>query len=261
VLTPELSPLADYRVDDPRNLQILRASVRELAKRSGIASGGVGLVGVSFSGGLALRVAEEPEVARDLAFVVSIGGHDDLARVAKFFATDVADTPDGALPWHAHDYGMAVLVYEAPEKFVAEDQCEQLRVAVRAFLHESYPLAQAEANKLSPEARAVFELIAHRDTRALGPKVLAALPSLEEKMRDASPAGKLAQIHVPVFLLHGAHDDVVPPSESRWMAKEIGDAADVHLLVTSEIGHAELGEGGLWEQAKLVHFMAQMLDD
>jgi pimeloyl-ACP methyl ester carboxylesterase len=261
VLTPELAPLADYRVDDPRNLEILRASVHALAKREGIATGGVGLVGVSFSGGLSLRVAEEPETAKDLAFVVSIGGHDDLARVARFFATDVADTPDGAVAWHAHDYGMAVLVYEAPEKFVAPDQAEPLRACVRAFLHESYPLAEAEAQKLTPEARAVFELIAHRDTHALGPKVLAALPSLEEKMRAASPAGNLANIHVPVYLLHGAHDDVVPPSESRWAAKEIGDTTDVHLLVTAEIGHAELGEGGVWEQVKLVHFMADMLQD
>src|SRR5439155_24316016 len=93
VLTPELAPLADYRVDDPRNLEILRASVRMLAKREGIAPGGVGLVGVSFSGGLSLRVATEPDVARNLAFVVSIGGHDDLLRVARFFATDEAQTP------------------------------------------------------------------------------------------------------------------------------------------------------------------------
>lgn len=261
VLTPELSPLADYRVDDPRNLEILRASVHALAKRPGIAPGGVGLVGVSFAGGLSLRVATEPEVARDLAFVVSIGGHDDLVRVARFFATDVADTPEGPEPLRAHDYGVAVLVYEAPEKFVAPDQAEQLRVAVRAYLHESYALAEAEAQKLSPDARVLFERIAHRDTHALAPLVLAALPSLEAKMRDASPSGKLSAIRVPVYLLHGAHDNVVPSSESRWTAKEIGGSADVHLLVTSEIGHAELGEGGAWERAKLVHFMAEMLSD
>lgn len=261
VVTPELDALADYHVDDPRNLDVLRASLRWTARRSDIAPGGVGLVGVSFAGGLSLRVAEEESAQKDLAFVVSIGGHDDLQRVARYFATDVAETPEGPVSSRAHDYGVAVLIYDSPEKFVQNDQIEPFRAALRDYLHESYALAEADAQKLSPDARALFDRVAHRDTHALSPLVLAALPSLEEKMKEASPAGRLASIHVPVYLLHGAHDNVVPPSEAEWAAKELGASTDVHLLVTAEIGHAELGEGGTWEQAKLVHFMAAMLSD
>ncbi len=262
VLTPELSALADYHVDDPSNLETLRASVHWLAaRRDLVAPGGVGLMGVSFGGGLSLRVAEEPVVSADLAYVVSIGGHHDMRRVARFFASDVAETPDGDVPMRAHDYGMAVLVYGAPERFVSAEDAPWLRRAVRAFLHETYPLAWQEALHLSPEGRAVFERIFRRDTQALAPKLRAAMPDLEKTMLEASAIGHMDLIPVPVFLLHGAHDNVVPPSEARFAAIEAEKTGEVHLLVTPKIGHAELGdEGGMMATLELVHFMSEMLD-
>ncbi|MBI2392481.1 MAG: hypothetical protein HYV09_23050, partial [Deltaproteobacteria bacterium] len=242
VVTPELAPLADYRVDAEGNLDALRASVRWLARDPGVKAGGVGLVGVSFAGGLAQRVAAEPAVADDLAFVASIGGHHDMPRVARFFVTDRVATPEGDVDWRAHDYGLAVLVYNAPERFVPAEDAPQLRVAVRAFLRESYRQAELESLALSPPARAVFDRILHRDRMALAATVLRELPSMAKTMQAASPAGRLASVRVPLFLLHGAHDDVVPPSESRFSAAEATGSRAVHLLVSSKIGHAELGK-------------------
>jgi pimeloyl-ACP methyl ester carboxylesterase len=259
VLTPELPALADYRVDDPSNLEVLRASVQWLARRTDVVrKGGVGLLGVSFAGGLALRVASEPSVGADLAFVASIGGHHDMRRVARFFVTDHVEGPEGDIAWKAHDYGLAVLVYNSPERFVSIDDAPHLRSAVRHFLHESYGAAQQAALRMSPEGRVVFDRIYNRDRLALAARVLDAIPALEKTMEAASPVGHVAAIRVPIFLLHGAHDDVVPPSESRWVAKEA--TSPVHILVTTKIGHAELGEGGTLEVLALVHFMAEMID-
>jgi dienelactone hydrolase len=261
VLTPELGPLADYRVDDEGNLDALRVSVRWLARDPGVRPGGVGLLGVSFAGGLSLRVASEPALAADLAYVASIGGHHDMARVAKYFVTDRVDTPDGEIDWKAHDYGLAVLVYNAPDRFVSERDVPHLRAAVRAFLRESYPAAESAALSLTADGRAVFDHIAHRDRHALAATVLRELPSMKPSMDAASPAGRLSQIHVPVFLLHGAHDDVVPPSESRFSARDALGSSDVHLLVTSKIGHAEMGKDeSALDELRILRFMAALLN-
>ena len=264
VLTPELAPLADYRVEDPGNLAALRASVHYFASRADVVEeGGVGLMGVSFAGGLSLRVASEREMDSDLAFVVSIGGHHDMRRIARYFVTDEVETPEGeTIPWRAHDYGLAVLVYDTPERFVPAADVPVFKTAVRAFLHDSYAEADALAVPLSPEAHGIYESIAHRDTHALAPQVLAAMHDIEGTLMAASPAGHIKDIRVPIYLLHGAHDNVVPPSESRWIAKEAQGHTEVHLLVTTKIGHAELGEdGGVGEELQLVHFMAQLMDD
>ena len=262
VLTPELGPLADYRVDDEGNLDALRVSVRYLARDPGVQSGGVGLLGVSFAGGLSLRVASEPALAADLAFVASIGGHNDMARVAKYFVTDKVPTPDeGEIAWKAHDYGLAVLVYNAPERFVSQDDAPHLRAAVRAFLRENYREAEMASLAMSAEGRKVFERIEHRDRMALANIVLRELPSMKPTMDAASPAGHMADIHVPVFLLHGAHDDVVPPSESKWSAHEASHSSNVNLLVSSKIGHAEMGKNeSALDEVRILRFMAALLD-
>ena len=43
-----------------------------------------------------------------------------------------------------------------------------------------------------------------------------------------------------------------------WIAREA--TSRVRILVTTKIGHAELGEGGTLEVIELVHFMADMID-
>ena len=261
VLTPQLEPLSDYRVDDPMNLATLRVSVRYLARRTDrVRRGGVGLMGVSFAGGLALRTASDPNLRGDLAFVASIGGHHDMRRVARYFVTDRVATPEGEIEWKAHDYGLAVLIYNAPEKFVSKEDAPYLRRAVRAFLHENYAEAQQAALALSPSGFSIFDRIYRRDRLALSALVLAALPALEQTMADASPAGHLSSIQVPIFLLHGAHDDVVPPSEASWVAREAGPHTEVHLLITPKIGHAELGEASALDSLELVHFLAALID-
>lgn len=261
VLTPELGPLADYRIDDPGNRETLRASVRWLAGRDDLVRrGGVGLLGVSFAGGLSLRVAGDRDLDGALAFVASIGGHHDLARVARFFVTDEIEAPEGATPWKAHDYGLAVLVYDAPERFVSAADAPALRASVRGFLHETYGAASMASLALSPDGAAIYDRVFQRDRHALRDRVLAALPAMAGPMAESSPRGRIGAIRVPIFLLHGAGDDVVPPSETRWIAAE-ARAAGVPCteLLSEVIGHAEVGQASAGAKAALVSFMAAIL--
>ena len=77
VLTPELSELADYRIT-ARGVDVIRDSVRYLTTRHDhVATPQVGLLGFSFAGGLSLVAVEDPETARLVSCVTSVGGHHD----------------------------------------------------------------------------------------------------------------------------------------------------------------------------------------
>ena len=58
--------------------------------------GRVGIVGFSFSGGLALVAAGRPAVRDRVAFVLSFGGHGDLSRVLRYLCQGTTDIVDAS---------------------------------------------------------------------------------------------------------------------------------------------------------------------
>src|SRR5205814_7216288 len=51
------------------------------------------LMGISFSGGLSVVAAGRPSLAHRVAYVFSLGGHDDLARVLRYLCTGQEPRP------------------------------------------------------------------------------------------------------------------------------------------------------------------------
>ena len=91
VMTPELQDLADYRVT-ARTIDVIGDSAAALSTRM---RRKVGVLGLSFAGGLALLAANRKEFSNSIGFVVAIGAHDDMTRVARFFAANIIASPDG----------------------------------------------------------------------------------------------------------------------------------------------------------------------
>ena len=262
VLTPEVRELCDYRID-PASIDTIARSAHVLAEKlGGQRPVRVGVMGLSFAGGLAILAAADPRTAGDIAFVVSVGGHDDLARVLRFFATDRIERPDGAVEHlRAHDYGPVVLVYSHAEDFFAGPDLPVARDALRLWLHEDFDAARDAARALSPEASAKMALVFEHRVSALAPELLAEIAHLEPQFGAVSPAGHLSDVHVPVFLLHGAGDNVIPASETLWLAHDLPPQVLRAELVSPAIQHVELqGEPTLGDELALVHFLSGVLE-
>lgn len=260
VLTPELRELADYRIAVETAADI-RESVMYLSSRGDLVdSPRVGVLGFSFAGGLALVAAAGPDMASHLSWALSIGGHHDLARVLRFFVDNEIPTPRGMEKRKAHDYGLVVMLYGNIGSFVPEQDRGAAGRALRAWLMEDRARAKSEADSCTTDAcRELFARV--RDGRAaeLGPQVKALIASHEQDLAGLSPRGRLSSIRVPVHLLHGDGDSVIPPSESEWAAEELGSLPH-SLLVTPLIEHVEVSKPAGWGQkAMLVDFMASIM--
>lgn len=259
VLTPEIRELCDYRID-PASIATIGQSTRALSATLG--GRRVGLMGLSFAGGLSLIAASDPRWADTMSFVVSVGGHDDLGRVLRFFASDEAPLPDGTtLHMHAHDYGPAVLVYSHVEDFFPPEDAPAARDSLRALLHEDFDGARELAKPLSPQSAAKMARILAHDTASLRAELGAEIARLEPEFAAVSPSAHLASLQVPAFVLHGAGDTVVPPSEAEWLARDIPRPLLRGVLVSRAIEHVELESGtGFGDELALVHFMSDVLD-
>lgn len=260
VFTPEVQDLADYRIE-PRSIDTIGAASAALRRRLG--HGRVGVMGMSFAGGLSLLAAADPRFAEDIGFVVAVGAHDDLARVLRFFATNEIARPDGTTATlEAHEYGALVLMYGNAESFFPAADVPAAREALRFRLWEQPAAALTMAEELSPEARVTVDALFQRRLDVVRPALLAAIDRDGEAMRRVSPRGHLGAIRVPVFLLHGQGDTVIPAAETLWLADEIPPAELREVLVSPAVVHVEMqGEPSLLDRWALVHFMAGVLDE
>src|SRR4051812_14849456 len=160
VFTPPVKELADFRIS-PASIPTIGLASQALHRTLG--RGPVGVIGFSFAGGLALLAAADPRYANDIGFVAVIGAHDDLTRVARFFFTDQIQTVDRkTILMPAHEYGGGVLAYTKAERFFP-NEAENARAAIHDWLSEEpeQALKSSEA-KLSPAARARFEMLRSR---------------------------------------------------------------------------------------------------
>jgi pimeloyl-ACP methyl ester carboxylesterase len=256
VMTPELQDLADYRVT-VRTIDVIGDSAVVLSRRMDRT---VGVIGLSFAGGLALLAANRSEFRDKIGYVVAIGAHDDMGRVARFFAANVIAKPDGTeAPFQAHEYGVLVLAYSHLEDFFSPRDVPIAREALRQWLWEQ-PDALKTAAALSPEGQKKLDLLLHHREQMREP-LLAEITLHKDEMAAVSPHGHLAQLRTSVFLLHGAGDTIIPSSETLWLAKDVPQPDRRSALVSPALVHVDMGDQVTWQQQwQLVDFMAQVLD-
>jgi pimeloyl-ACP methyl ester carboxylesterase len=255
VFTPQVDELADYRVD-PASIETIGKAVLQHAH-----GGRVGLMGLSFAGGLSLVAASDPRFAPHVAYVVAVGAHDDLERVSRFFALDEVTLPDGTKQTlRAHEYGLLVLARShVADLFAPEDQ-EPAREALKLWLWEDRDGARAKLTQLSEPGQQRLDALLKHDTAGLKDELVKCIENDRATSQAVSPSAHLSGLQSPALLLHGAGDNVIPPSETLWLAKHVPPSQLEDALVSPALQHVELeGEPGWGDKWRLIHFVALLL--
>jgi fermentation-respiration switch protein FrsA (DUF1100 family) len=86
-------------------------------------------------------------------------------------------------------------------------------------------------------------LVANRDPAAVDALLGALAPDTQRLLDELSPAGRLARLRAPLFLVHGRDDPAVPYSESL----RLGAAAEAaghpaRVVIVGAVSHVEPGE-------------------
>ena len=99
-----------------------------------------------------------------------------------------------------------------------------------------------------------------RQIERLRPKLLEAIDADQGAIGGDFAAGKLADLRVPVFILHGSTDDIIPSTESLWLEKEIPPAYLKDVLITPAFSHVDPDKSSTWrDELRLVGFLADFL--
>jgi dienelactone hydrolase len=279
VVTMELPDLARYRFT-PETVDLIEDGARWLSTRRDLTPDGkIGLMGISFAGGLSVVAAGRPAIRDQLAFVFSFGGHGDLPRVLRYLCTGIEPLKPGdspGTPPHVrspHDYGVAVILVGIADRVVPADQVDALRHGIVTFLTASqldlidkakaagvFAEARALAAALPEPSASLMKLVNARDVRGLGARLLPVLDAIQYP--DSLSPDHSAPPTAPVFLLHGADDTVIPSVESLLLASHLEGRTRVRTLLSGLITHAEVDRAAAaGDVIKLVGFWAELLNE
>jgi pimeloyl-ACP methyl ester carboxylesterase len=258
VFTPEMRDLTDYHVT-PAVIDTIGAAARQFSRN---ANAPIGVLGISFSGSLSLIAAADPRNTGSIAFVVSLGSHENMERVARFFLTGATPRPDGSVGFvKPHEYGSLVLLYSHPEDFFPAKDLPAARECLKRLLWEDVDGSKRVAQQLGPRSRTIMNQLYAHDRESLEPALLKTIDRHAAEMQAVSADHKLVSLHVPVLLLHGSADDVIPNTELLWLAHEV-PAADLRgALVTPLLSHLDVaGDPSTEDKWQLIQFMSTVLD-
>jgi dienelactone hydrolase len=283
VATIALPDLMRYRFTPAAVDQIEDAAAWVAAQRELSPDGRVGLMGISFAGGLSVVAAGRPALRDKAAYVFSFGGHGDLQRVLRYLCTGLEPLPPGAPAGTRphlrppHDYGVAVILIGLADRMVPEAQVVPLRRGLETFLTASqltlvdmelakktFAESQAIAAALPDPSRTLMEYVNARDTAALGARLLPVLDRIgDEEYPPALSAERSPPPAAPVYLLHGADDTVIPAVESTLLARHLeSHGTEVHALLSGLITHAEVDRSAAAAETwALVAFWARLLGE
>lgn len=280
VLTPELPDLQRYDITARTTDMIEDAAVWLSGQPRLARDRRVGLVGISFAGGLSIVAAGRPALRQRAAFVFSFGGHSDFPRVLRFLCSGrepAPPGPGGAVTPAAeqyrrpHDYGVVIVLLGGADRVVPPGQVAPLRAAILTYLRAShYDLidrrkaaatfaeARQMAESLPEPSRSLMQQVNNRDVDHLGSTLLPLVGSSGQEPAlspDRSPAPAC-----PVYVLHGSEDNVVPAVESLWLGRYLEGRTHVRTLLSRVITHAELNSRRDWQEIwQLVDFFASLL--
>ena len=281
VMTVALPDLVRYRFTPESVDQIEDAAAWLAANRSLAPDGSVGLMGISFAGGLSIVAAGRPSIRDKVAYVFSFGGHGDLPRVLRYLCSGLEPLPPGvppSTPRHfraPHDYGVAVILLGIADRMVPPDQVDALRRDIETYLtasqltlvdmtkaHAVYDESVKIAGTLPEPSKTLMTLVNTRDTKALGARLLPVLERIDVYPDSMSP-DRSPLPRGPVYLLHGSEDTVIPSVETLLLAKHLEDAhIEVHALLSGLITHAEVDKtAAATETLKLVRFWGELLGE
>jgi len=255
VLTPHVPSLADYRIEKSA-VELIGWSAEALHRQT---RRRVGVMGLSFAGGLCLVTAADRRFAPSIGYVLAVGAHDDLERVANFLLTNEIPTPSGEiLRLPADPYGVLLFAYEYAAGLFAPADVEPGRAALRYWLWGETDKARDQAERLSPEGKATLQALWSGNGTAVLPVLRRQLEQRRAALRSVSPHDVLARVRCPVFLVHGAHDAVVPCSETQWLAR--GLQGRCRVLISPAVGHVEVSATATpAEKLEVAQFLREFL--
>lgn len=250
VVSPFYDEICDYKIS-LRNIEDIKDSIAYISKQKEISpSGKVSIFAPSFSGSLSLIAVSDKKIAERINSVCAIGAFanvDDI--IGNLFANQSLD-----------EYGRMILLLNFLPLSIGENK--SLFKAIKLAILDNYfkykdNLLEPHYSKMKKTDREFFENLKYnRDFRMKHWEIILKKGGKNRELLTAlSVTNHIDTLNLPILLIHGLKDDVVPANESSMLYEKLqARGVDCKLCITNLISHGDTGFGfkTLFEVPKLI---------
>ncbi len=184
--------------------------VQYAQSRPDVRAGQVGLFGFSVGGALAIEAASTAASDGKLRAVEAFGTYNDLQDAIISIATRTIDDRGTVTAWSPDDRAVQHLTNALTNALADPAEAQ----ALRAHFEDGVPLDRDPAT-LSPQAKAVYDLLSARGDRVIARAAIAGLPAVfAQDEIDLSPENVLPSLRVPLFVMYDRDDPLLPSTGS-----------------------------------------------
>jgi pimeloyl-ACP methyl ester carboxylesterase len=208
------------------------------------------VLGISYGGSFALVASTDPRVRGRVAQVAVFGAYWDLVGVIQAVTTGVSIVGGEAVPWEGHPLARDLLVHHAVDLAPVADRAD-----LRASLERG-----GDPAALSPEARAIHDLLTNRDPALVEQLAGRLAPDARAVFEGFSPSS--VAIEVPVVAMHSTDDPAVPFGEALRMADAMPGARLITVRSFRHVDFQTEAPGGwgsaladLWDAWRFASFI------
>ncbi|MGM0670276.1 MAG: hypothetical protein ACQET1_11205 [Gemmatimonadota bacterium] len=279
VLVPEVREWMELDLAPERAARVLKASILGLAGREEVAEHRLGAIGFSFGAPQVLLAGSDPDLSAFLRAVVGYGSYAELEPTLRFMflgehelnGTRYTVDPDPYGRWVVAGNYLSEISGREDAGDVAHALLQLARAAgdeqVGAWKDIYEPLKEELIRDVDPSRKHLFRVLA--SSGAMKESEPLAEELIREMARSAtriSPIldfrSRLGSMRVPVRLIHGRQDRLVPFSQTVRLAENLPPGADARVFLTGMFGHSQpdAARALLAETGERIYFTYMMSD-
>ena len=231
VLIPHLPTIRELRIERDQPAEVQSVLEQIAADRGLVPTGRFAAMAVSFSGVFALRAACSSTLGQRITALCLIGGYYDVDQVSDFLVNARRSDP----------YGRMLMLRSYYRE--VEPESDDFHQALEHCIRESAKLEggwnlRVLLDPTDPLQERLYQLLDDTDQREqFHRKVIAAFGN---DWRSYRVSLDFVNRKTPVFLLHGRADRVIPPGESRRLARQMTERGiPNYLCVTRFLSHGD----------------------
>ena len=219
------------------------------------------MIGMSYGGGLMLRMLKE--INNKLPFpksILTFGTYSDAHSLFHYFLTGIISSDGEQFKKLPHTWGLVVIFQNYLKNLQTNWDSSELQKAIQLKIQDDVN-CDILINKLPDFQKEIFHsIMSGTSTPEVKKLAQTILKNEQESFKHLSPKYWAKDISEKVFIMHGAHDSMVPFTESIQLADYL---PNTELCISYLYEHNEFSSNGgfffkIKELIKLLQFYAKL---